>query len=255
MKDTRLQLDTYALKTRMLPTIWSGAPLLVVVGVFLLPSVWGAPGWPVGGLLGSALLFLLAQLGRDRGKAIEPGLYRAWGGVPSVAMLRHRDSRIDRHTKERWHACLESRIPGLALATAAEEAQCPAQADAGYESATKWLLARTRDPIRFRLLHAENENYGFRRNVLGLKPYALVMDVICVAGLLVWLWSNGGFEFDSESAALGVETWTCLGLALVHLGATLCVRSDWVRTLADEYGHRLLACCDDLGADGEGNSR
>ena len=251
MKD---KLDTYAFKTRTLPMILSGLPLLVV-GVFLFPDLWDAPGWPMGGLLGGALLVLLAQLGRDRGKAIEVELYEAWGGKPSVAMLRHRDSRIDRHTKERWRKWLESRVPGLVLATAVEEARCPAQADEGYGSATMWLLAQTRDPVQFRLLHAENLSYGFRRNMLGLRPYAVVLDVTCVVVLLAWLWFESGFALDSDSWAPDAKLWGCLALTL-HLVVILCVvRSGWVRTLADEYGRRLLACCDKLASDGSSTSR
>ena len=234
--------------------ILSGASPLVI-STLLFPNLWGAPGEPIGGLLGCAFLFLLAQLGRDRGKAIEPRLYSAWGGKPSVAMLRHRDSRIDRHTKGRWHTYLASRVPGLILATAAEEAQRPAEADDGYESATMWLLTQTRDPVRFQLLQAENRNYGFRRNMLGLKPCALGSDAICAVGLLVWSWLGGGFEFEEKSEALDAKLWGCVTFACAHTVATLCVvRSGWVRTLADEYGRNLLACCDKLPADGNSTS-
>lgn len=233
--------------------ILSGASPLVI-GMLLLPSLWEASG-AIGGLLSCALLFLLAQLGRDRGKAIEPRLYRAWGGKPSVAMLRHRDSRIDSHTKRRWRTYLVSRVPGLVLATEDEEARRPVEADDGYESATMWLLTQTRDPVRYRLLQAENLNYGFRRNMLGLKPCALGLDAICTIGLLVWSWLKGGFEFDGKSGVLDATLCGCLTFSCAHMVATLCVvRSDWVRTLADQYGRSLLACCDMLPADGNSTS-
>ena len=234
--------------------ILSGASPLVI-GMLLLPSLWKASGGLIGGLLSCAFLFLLAQLGRDRGKAIEPRLYGEWGGKPSVAMLRHRDSRIDRHTKRRWRIYLESRVPGLVLATKDEEAQRPAEADDGYESATMWLLTQTRDPVRFQLLQAENLNYGFRRNMLGLKPCALGLDAICTVGLLVWSWLKGGLEFDGKSEVLDATLWGCVAFACAHMVATLCVvRSGWVRTLADEYGRNLLACCDKLPADSNSTS-
>lgn len=244
--DAKLQIDVYALKTRVLPLIFAVAPLLVV-GTFLIPSLSGVQSKVVGSLLGCALLFLLDQLGRDRGKAIEPSLFREWGGKPSVAMLRHRDGRIDGQTKTRWRTFLESKARGLVLATVAEEASSPARADEGYESATEWLLARTRDSVQFRLLHAENANYGFRRNLLGLRTYALGMDAMCFVVLLAWWWLNGGLESASELETLGIEFFVCLVAVLAHLGVVLgVVRSNWVRVVAEEYGHRLLACCDDL---------
>ena len=244
--DTKFQIDVYAFKTRVLPTVFAVAPLLVI-GTFLIPSLSGGQSKIIGSLLGCAFLFLLDQLGRDRGKAIEPSLFTEWGGKPSVAMLRHRDGRVERHTKRRWRTILESKARGLVLATVAEEASSPACADGGYESATKWLLAQTRDPAQFRLLHAENANYGFRRNLLGLRPYALGMDAMCFVVLLAWWWLNGGLGSASELETLGIEFFVCLVAVLAHLGVMLgVVRSDWVRVVAEEYGHRLLACCDSL---------
>ena len=84
--------DPYDRKARLAPALLCGLPLFVSV-VLLIPEV-GAIWAAVGGLAlycGGATF--LAQVGRDRGKALEPKLYATWGGKPSVAMLRHSDTR------------------------------------------------------------------------------------------------------------------------------------------------------------------
>ena len=91
--------DPYDRKARLAPALLCALPLFVSL-LLLVPEVgalWGA----VGGLVlycGGAKF--LTQVGRDRGKVLEPTLYASWGGKPSVAMLRHSDSRLKRAHKE-----------------------------------------------------------------------------------------------------------------------------------------------------------
>src|SRR4051812_8233013 len=42
-----------------------------------------------------------AQLGRDRGKALEPGLWDEWGGSPTLQVWRQRETPADRYDTER----------------------------------------------------------------------------------------------------------------------------------------------------------
>ncbi len=126
----------------------------------------------------------MTQFGRDRGKALEPNLFQAWGGKPSVVMLRHRDARIPTAAKDRYRAFLERNVPQLKLATPQDEKRSPTKADEGYESATAWLLAQVTDRERFRLIFEENVNYGFRRNIWALKPLALLVDGLVIAAIV-----------------------------------------------------------------------
>ena len=87
-------------------------------------------------------------------------------------MLRHRDGRIDTVTKERYQIPGRSG-PKLSFPTAIEEASDAGAADAVYISATRWLLSQTRDTKTFSLLFQQNINYGYRRNVLGLRPWGM----------------------------------------------------------------------------------
>ena len=239
-------IDPYNRRARFQPVIWSLLPILVSL-VILIPEfqeLWSTIGWLA--ICGGGTTFLV-QLGRDRGKALEPMLYQLWGGKPSVAMLRHRDGRLPIAAKVRYRDFLQRTVPGLQLASTDDERKFPEQADDGYESATSWLLGQTRDRERFGLLFQENINYGFRRNLWGLKPFALTSGPVAIA--MVWALKSDAWIMETAAAStvIDVPGWTCIATALAHIFVLLfMVRKDWVRIAADAYAEQLLACCDIL---------
>ena len=238
--------DPYDRKSRLAPALWCGLPLFVAIALLIpeVGTIWAA----VGGLVlycGGATF--LAQIGRDRGKILEPTLHEAWGGTPSVAMLRHRDSRLNALTRSRYRTFLQRAVPELALASPEAERKCPEDADAGYESANSWLLAQTRDHERFALLFRENINYGFRRNAWALKPWAFGLEATAVVVVGVAALDSWTGDLSTTAQAIGVEWWASLVLIVVHaLFFAFKVRTGWVRIAAEAYARQLLAACDVL---------
>lgn len=238
--------DPYNRKARLQPALLTLLPILVA-SVLLVPEIQSSWGAAVGAVVYCGGAMWLTQLGRDRGKALEPMLFKAWDGKPSVAMLRHRDSYLSKATRERYRAFLGRRVPDLKLASPEDEERSPTDADDGYESATAWLLAQTRDRERFRLIFEENINYGFRRNIWALKPLALVADGLVITVILttVVVFSTDGIV--STLQAIDNATWAAALLTLAHmLVFVVVVRRDWVRATADAYAQQLLAACDTL---------
>ena len=239
-------LDPYNRKARLQPILLSFLPVLVV-SLLLIPelhTVWGA----IGGLvLYCGMSTLLMQLGRQMGKKKEPNLFRVWNGKPSVAMLRHQDSNINRVTKSRYRTFLETNISDLRLASPKEEQECPSSADEGYQSATDWLLVQTRNRERFRMIYQENINYGFRRNVWALKPHVITIDVILIAGLFVIF---GGLWTEYFPLALQIppiQLLTSIVICTLHfLVYVIVVTPKWVYSVAQEYAKQLLSACDEL---------
>lgn len=241
-------LDPYSRRARFQPVIWSLLPILVVA-MLLIPEFhgfWNMAGWL---LICGGGPTLFAQLGRDRGKALEPVLYQLWDGKPSVAMLRHRDRRLSMATKGRYRDFLQRTVPGLRLASADDEKEHPEQADDGYEGATSWLLARTRDRDEFGLLFQDNINYGFRRNVWGLKPLALASGPVAIAIVLGFESNTFAMGFLATLTMVGVPGWVGIATGISHLLIfVFVIRTDWVRVAADAYALQLLASCDVLSS-------
>ena len=238
-------LNPYDRKARLQPALLTGLPLFVCVAA-LVPDFGGFWSVVSGVLLFCGATTWLTHLGRDRGKAVERELFRAWGGKPSVAMLRHRDKRLSPADKERYRALLRRMVPGLKLASYKSEQRTPEQADDGYQGAITWLLEQTRDRSTFELLFRENMNYGFRRNLWALKPFAFAFDAIAIA---VVAFSGAGLLVDATGGAPPATTsiLMCASFAVVHASVFVrVVRSDWVRGAAEAYAGQLLGSCDRL---------
>lgn len=236
--------NPYNRKARLQPALFSLLPVFIVF-IFLIPELQLLWATMTGFVIYCGGTTLLTQFGRDRGKRLEPMLFRSWGGKPSVAMLRHLDTRLSKSTKERYRTFLERAIPGLKLASPEDERELPEQADDGYEDATSWLLAQTRDRGRFGLIFQENINYGFRRNIWALKPYALAADAVAIAGIAALESDSWTGKLVSTFSLIDMSAWVCMILILMHiLVFYFIIRTNWVRQPAEAYARQLLAACD-----------
>jgi hypothetical protein len=234
-------LDRYNLLARQRPAFLVLFPLLVAA-VVLFPALqsWWATLLAVTGTCGVAVA--LAEFAQAKGKAVEPDLLRQWGGLPSVAMLRHRDGRLDPTTKARYKEFLAKRVSDLHFPDEASERQNPLDADSIYQSATRWLLTQARDKKIFALLFQQNISYGFRRNLLGLRPYGIgssLAALLVLIAAVAWTVLNHG-SIKSEILIAGV-----IAVAALWFWASV-VRPSWVEIAANGYATELLAACDKL---------
>jgi hypothetical protein len=174
-------IDRYILGARVAPVA------VVAFSLFLAISAWiPFSEWPIKLLGGSAFLalgaFILAQLARDAGKAIEGPLWASWGGSPTVRMLRHRDATIPPGTKSLLHRHLVELGIVDRLPSEEEERQHPNEAENAYLTCANWLRQKAlelKSKPPFDVVHSENISYGYRRNILGIKPYGLLS--VCFA--------------------------------------------------------------------------
>lgn len=240
-------IDPYGRQARLFPALITIAPLALLI-VAWFPALWSTLGVLVSLASSLGLVLLLAQLGRDRGKRCEGELYKSWGGKPSIALLRHCDSRIDDHTKARYRDFIQRRLPALTLPSAADEEAAPAAADNAYASVTAWLLTQTRDTRRFSILFRENISFGFRRNLWGLKPFGLAISIL---GALV---STAAIAYRTLTSGTAPTPETLIVTGAVWVLAAIwvfVVTPSWVRMPADAYGIQLLAACDTLDVGSE----
>lgn len=232
--------DEYVVRARFFPVFLISLPFLVIVIHDLLtgPELHNLA---LVSFVGVAVITLLAQVGRDRGKKIEPKLFDAWGGKPTTALLRHRDSRMDPETKKRIHASLSKKIDGLRCPTAQAEKKDPTAADQTYDSAVYWLRSNTSDKQKFQRLFSENVDYGFRRNLLGLKPVGLVLYVVI---LVYKLYSLHPLTLQKMKSLLSEPTVIFILIGILLL--TFLVRRSWVKNAAEAYAFALINASESL---------
>jgi hypothetical protein len=232
--------DPYDRKARLYPALL--VMLVPVVALTLVAPVFSSQ---LAGLASLAIalggLMLLSSLGREWGKRKEPNLFEIWGGTPTTLMLLRASTPLDQHTLDRYRKVLDGKVAGLSFPDPTSEASDPSRAAAICESAVKWLREATRDTKKFALVFAENTNYGFRRNLLGVKPLALVMCVLTLAATILHAW----LSTDGNLSAVTAQSWSsamvaCIGL--VVWGTV--VNADFVKTTAFAYATALLAACD-----------
>ncbi|NDK36941.1 hypothetical protein [Rhodovulum sulfidophilum] len=234
--------DPYERKARLYPALLALLPVVVAVALYTDWLTLDVSNTVYIAAI-AGILFWLAGKTRDLGKAVEKRLVAQWGGMPSVTLLRHRDQGLDRYTKQRYHQKAE-RLAGIPMPSAFEEERDPTDADERYRAVTSALLSRTRDTNEYALLFKENINYGFWRNLRGLKPFALFIAAPII---------GFGICHDLE-VIMSFNSPDGLELAVVSMGAitlvawVFTINDDAVRRAADNYALRLLECLDKVSA-------
>lgn len=233
--------DRYACNARLYPSLLVIAPAVIaVVAIAKLELSWLHSLWIGIGAAGG--LYWLSQLARDPGKALEPALWQAWGGAPSIAILRHLDSRIDPITKTRYHERLVELVLNTSAPTPELESTDPAAADSCYAAWSTYLRTSTRDQKRFHLVFDELVSYGYRRNLLGLRRYGLASNIFSCLGCGIFI-CFGIHQKHNVSDALWLASTADIVLLLFWLFR---VSSVWVRVAADHYAARLVEAVDEL---------
>jgi hypothetical protein len=233
-------LDSYSRRARLEPA------LIVALPAGLATLAWfpsGLLGW---GLMWSLIVYcggaaLLSQVARDRGKNKEDLLYDSWGGKPTTRFLRHRDS-ANKVLLEQRHKRLQEMLPAVKIPTQKDEKSDPTNADQVYETCTVFLIERTRNRERFPLIFEENCNYGFRRNLWGMKPLGIAISAAgtcAVVALLILDWTKGIIPNPIVIMSGLIEI-------VLLLGWLFWFTPEWVRIAAKAYAERLLAACDTL---------
>lgn len=245
LSDLLQSFDRYGRVARLYPAlltmasvVWTGAALAPgLIAISVMQAVISAAV-----VLGGTTL--LMNIARWRGKTVERTLLADWGGWPTTRLLRHNDPTIDPYTKARYHRRLAALCEDLVMPSAAQESSDCDAADGIYRSATKRLIELRRGP-ELRMLHSENAAYGFRRNLLGLKPIGVTITILMI--LVALLFCFGGFKGPLTWVAFlqgAGSNWRCyvaLTADMVYLGFwVFVVRPVFVRQASIEYAEALF---------------
>ena len=160
-------LDPYELKARIVPGLLLALAVLVDL-VFAAPVLSSLPIFAATGICSLALVYFLGNFARARGRAIEPELWKRWGGPPSTRLLRHRDSLFGDDLKESVRGALV-RTLSVRLMTADEEAKDSERADKVIVDAFRQVRQYLQHHDPDGLWQKQNIEYGFCRNLMGCR--------------------------------------------------------------------------------------
>ena len=239
--------DLYTFRARIQPALVVALPL----GFLLFALLPGHHFFVTAffGLLGAAGgTAVLAQVGRDRGRKKQDELWDRWGGAPTTRLLRHCQMSGDPKLSESLRQQIEEWW-GKPLPTEQEEKADPESADAQYKEVTKNLLEATRDKSRFSLVFTENVNYGFRRNIWGLKPWGLPIAVTLALvawtlfALTVWgrPWPDPWWNVlvNPDNIAV-IRLATAVANSAFAIFWLFWVKPSWIKPVAEVYAQQLM---------------
>lgn len=229
-------LDEYTIKARLYPIAITMLPLAIMVVSWQSNELSSMKTF-IATIMSFGGGILLTQLGRDSGKSKQKLLFEKWGGKPTTLLLRYSGTNTEEFV-DRLHRNISVAIPDIALPTKEEEMHDQDRADRMYDVAVNAIIELTRDNSKYSLLFKENCNYGFRRNLWGLKKLGIIISSISslvVAMIFICtLYNNQIKNIDVLHASS-----LALNLLLLYIWITT-VRENWVKTVAVAYAYRLL---------------
>lgn len=227
-----IKFDTYSFRARILPVYLTIAPVVLLLAA-LVPDGLKLPLGGSAAVVFVPISFFLSQIGADFGKRLEKRLWHKWGGPPTTQFLRHGNRDFNEVTRGRVHEKL--RLLGLKVPTLEEQAQGERAADKYYESCTEELIRRTRDEKKFPLVFKGLVEYGFRRNLLGLKTLGVILSLVSLAGVSWSLYANWSLDNPPEVVIVAA----LITSGLLFAWATW-ITEDTVKLAANRYARFLL---------------
>lgn len=231
--------NKYELMARVFPSIILLCPLILSI-IIWYPQLLSLESSFLFLFMFFVFTFLVAKVARHQGYKKERELLNKWGGFPTERFLSYSDDTIDEITKVRYRINLGN-ASSIYLPSEEEEV------DNGYEfykstyrSAIKWLIEKTR---KNDILLQDNINYGFCRNLLGLKNLGIM---ICLLSLMINVF-NIYIEYEFLYLEVPFKIWiTMLIIIGLLMGYIFYVNEKLVRAQSEAYARSLLRCCENI---------
>lgn len=244
MSDKILDIfSPYELKARIFPALLTIVPFGLSILIWY-PELISLESSFLTGFVLIIILFFLAKIARELGKKQQKFLLKEWDGFPSTTVLKHSDQTLDDSTKKRYHQYINNNVDGVQLPTSEEELQKKSDHyDNEYNSAVKWLLEKTRDNKKYHLLYQDNINYGFSRNMLGIKPLGILFSLLSLGINVLGIFQK--YQFTFVEIPLKVYISFLIGIFFLFLWTTF-VNKKWVKSTAEAYARTLLSSCEEI---------
>jgi hypothetical protein len=220
--------DSYERKARFFPALIVVLPIIVFAMSLRLPDEGWLTKVLVTGGAGSALVVALAHMASAAGNRFGEAFWKGRGGLPTARWLRTSDATHSSQQKQHWYAAIK-KLTGLDI-PATVTAQ-PHEEDAVISDAIRQLRNQIRGKAAGKMVDKHNEEYGFARNLAGLRWVMLASSFLGVGGCaLAWQYGRG--------SVLG-----CVfnGGLLVHAAVMFFWLPNYVERAGERYAESLFS--------------
>ncbi len=181
-------------------------------------------------------IYLFSIIARENGKMVEKKLFSQSSNVyPTTQILRYSDDTLNIKTKERYHSFLQESVPCIELPSY-EDARDKKENyfDDEYDSAIDWLLKNTREDY---MTAQHNMEYGFYRNLLGIKYIGIIIVLISIVFSIVV------FILSQENDTIQLVLSSIINVFFLYFWIFKVTKTQ-TRKSAKRYAQSLLANCD-----------
>lgn len=176
-----------------------------------------------------SLSSLIIVFSRMRGNESLKKCYPA--GLPTQSLLMPESDSLE----NRYYMFFKRKVEGFEVSS--DEEKMKSQID----TAIIWLISQTRNASQFPLIAEENMNLGFAYNLLGLKPFSIVLcsTLIIIDGILFLLPTCYRYIQNKRNiffCIISMVLWLLIWIFMVN--------KKLVRNCGEKYARALLSSCD-----------
>lgn len=232
--------DAYNLRARIAPIFLAIMPLVISINLWI-PSPFTFQVGVSSFIFTFAISLFSAQFSRQAGKSKEMRLWQSWDGPSTTRFLRCMNTEFNPIRREKCRKNLERMLPDIKLPSLELEQKDPFYSDAIYEACIKFLIGKTRDHKTHPLIYMENINYGFLRNLWGLKPFGIIISLISMLISLLYCW------LEWYNNKISIPSILIISFILIMLSLWIFwVKPKAVKLAFDAYAERLLEFCEQM---------
>ena len=206
-------------------------PAIAAASTNALPKLIGIS---TGGVLFAIISVGLAYLASAAGRHYEKKLWPNWPfDAPTNRWLHPHDTNCSREQKELWYRAIKLQT-GLDIAQAAAQ-EDEANLDRVINDAVRALRNRFRQTVQGNLLFIHNVDYGFARNLAGLRAFWFPASIASVG--VTW-----GLYLTTQSGLL----WGVIASLVLLIGlCALQILPEFVRQRADRYAESFFGALEE----------
>jgi len=210
--------DHYERKARFLPAVLSILPLFPVATTFGVPLLAWGKLLVVGAGLWAIVAVALSHVASAFGNRLQDKLWPDWPhDAPTNRWLHPDEKSISVQQKQIWYQAIKNLVQiDIHKAVDAKE---PDELKATINDAVKTLRSRIWKTPEAERAQIHNIDYGFARNLTGLRPVWITFALSsCVGCWYAYIWDNGAilWAIISTVIAAGAVLLAALLPAYVH---------------------------------------
>jgi len=210
--------DHYERKARFLPAVLSVLPLLPMATTFGAPLLEWVKLLIAGAGLGAVVAVAVSHVASAFGNRLQDKLWPDWPhDAPTNRWLHPDEKLVSVQQKQRWYQATK-RLVQIDIKKAVDAGE-PDELKATINDAVKGLRSRIWKTPEAERAQLHNVDYGFARNLAGLRPVWITFALSSLVGCwYAHFWHNGAIPWAivSSVVAVGALVLAALLPAYVH---------------------------------------